>query len=109
MKKYSEDQLMHIFFDNFHEGGQYSAQIASYQKESRREEYITDQKYLSISYLHTNYLNIYSSSGSGNNSERANIAQTKYTFCGCDNHSVEKCVKSIRKYLKKSCAAGDSE
>ena len=25
---YSEDQLMHTFLDNFHEGGKYSAQIA---------------------------------------------------------------------------------
>ena len=27
---YSEDQLMHTFFDNFHQGGNYSAQIASH-------------------------------------------------------------------------------
>ena len=27
---YSEDQLMHTFLDNFHQGGKYSAQIASY-------------------------------------------------------------------------------
>ena len=25
---YSKDQLMHIFLDNFHQGGKYSAQIA---------------------------------------------------------------------------------
>ena len=29
-KNYSEDQLMHIFLDNFHQGGKYSAQIASH-------------------------------------------------------------------------------
>ena len=28
---YSEDQLMHTFLDNFHQGGKYSAQFASYQ------------------------------------------------------------------------------
>ena len=27
---YSEDQLMHTFMDNFHQGGKYSAQIASH-------------------------------------------------------------------------------
>ena len=35
---YSEDQLMHIFLDNFHQGGKYSAQIAIHQAELRREE-----------------------------------------------------------------------
>ena len=33
----SEDQLMRRFLDNFHEGGKYSAQIASHQSELRRE------------------------------------------------------------------------
>ena len=28
---YYEDQLMHTFLDNFHQGGKYSAQIASHQ------------------------------------------------------------------------------
>ena len=28
---YSEDQIMHKFLDNFHQGGKYSAQIASNQ------------------------------------------------------------------------------
>ena len=32
-KSYSEDQLMHTFLDNFHQGGKYSAQIASHQAE----------------------------------------------------------------------------
>ena len=27
---YSEDQLMHIFLDKFHQGGKYTAQIASH-------------------------------------------------------------------------------
>ena len=35
---YSEDQLMHTLLDNFHQGGKYSAQIASHQAELRREE-----------------------------------------------------------------------
>ena len=48
---YSEDQLMHTFLDNFHQGGKYSAQIASHQVELRREENFTDQKSLSISSL----------------------------------------------------------
>ena len=34
---YSEYQLMHIFLDNFHQVGRYSAQIASHQVELRRE------------------------------------------------------------------------
>ena len=35
---YCEDQLIHTFIDNFHQGGKYSAQIASHQAELRREE-----------------------------------------------------------------------
>ena len=35
---YLEDQLMHTFLDNFHQGGKYSAQIASHQAELTREE-----------------------------------------------------------------------
>ena len=27
---YSEDQIMHTFLDNFHQGGKYSAQLASH-------------------------------------------------------------------------------
>ena len=34
---YSEDQLMQIFLYNFHQGGKYTAQIASHQTELRRE------------------------------------------------------------------------
>ena len=41
---YSEDQLMHTFMDNFHQGGKYSAQIASHHAELRREENFTDKK-----------------------------------------------------------------
>ena len=50
-KNYSEDQLMHIFLDNFHQGGQYTSKIYIHQAELIREENFTDQKYLSISYL----------------------------------------------------------
>ena len=48
---YSEDQLMHTFMNNFHQGVKYSAQIASHQAELRREEKSTDQKSLNISSL----------------------------------------------------------
>ena len=49
---------MHTFLDNFHQGGKYSAQIASHQEELRREEKITDQKSMNISSLKTDYLNL---------------------------------------------------
>ena len=38
---YYEDQQMHIFLDNFHQGGKYTSQIASYQAELRTEEKLT--------------------------------------------------------------------
>ena len=68
---YSEDQLMHTFLDNFHQGGKYSDQIASHQAEFRREEKLTDKKSLKISSLQTDYLNIDSSTGYIMNIERA--------------------------------------
>ena len=43
---YYEDQIMHKFLDNFHQSGKYSAQLASYQAELRREEKYPDQKYI---------------------------------------------------------------
>ena len=67
---YSEDRLMHPFLDNFEEGGNYSAQIASHQEELRREVKFTDQKSLNISSLQTDYLNLESSSGFDRDSER---------------------------------------
>ena len=94
---YSEDQLMHIFLDNFHQGVKYSAQIASHQAELRREEKCTDQKSLNISSLQTDYLNLDSISGSSRNSERAHDIQTKCTFCGGNNHSVEKMIQKDKK------------
>ena len=63
--RYSEDQRMHTFMDNFQEGGKYSAQIASHQAELRREAKFTDKKSLKISSLQTDYLNLDSSSGLG--------------------------------------------
>ena len=36
-KKYSEDQLMHIFLDKFPQGEKYIAQIAIHQEELRGE------------------------------------------------------------------------
>ena len=54
-KNYSEDQLVQIFLDNFHQGGKYYAQIASHQAELRRKGKITDQKFLYISYLQDDY------------------------------------------------------
>ena len=62
VNSYSEDQLMHTFLDNFHQGGKLSAQLASHQTELRREEKFTDQKSLNISSLQTDYLNLDSSS-----------------------------------------------
>ena len=61
---------MHIFLDYFHQVGKYTAQIESHQAELRREENFTDQKYFIISSLHTDYLNLDRSSGSGRNNER---------------------------------------
>ena len=40
---YSEDQLMHTFLDNFHQGGKCPAQIAFHQAELRREVQFTDK------------------------------------------------------------------
>ena len=89
VNSYSEDQLMHTFLDNFHQGGKYSAQIDRHQAELRREEKFTDQNSLNISSLQTDYLNLDSSLGFGRTIERANTVQTKCTFFGGTNHSAE--------------------
>ena len=89
-KSYSEDQILHTFLDNFHQGGKYSAQIASHQVELRREEKFTGQKYVSVSSLQTDYLNLDIRSGFGRDIERANNVQTKCTFFGVTNPSAEK-------------------
>ena len=62
---YSEDQLMHIFLENFHQGGKYSALLANHQGEFWMEGNFTNQKYLSISSLQTDYLNLDNSSYCG--------------------------------------------
>ena len=40
---YTEDHLMHIFLDDFHQGVKCTAQVASCQAQLRMEEKITDQ------------------------------------------------------------------
>ena len=42
-KNYQEYQLVHIFQNNFHQGGKYSTQIANHQAELRIEEKIAGQ------------------------------------------------------------------
>ena len=76
--------------DKFHQGRQYPSQIAIHQAELRREGKFTNQKYLSISYLQTDHLNLDSSSGYGENIERENIVQTKCTLFGGANQSSGK-------------------
>ena len=71
----------------------------------RREESFTDQKSLNISSLHTNYLNLdSSSSGSSRHNDRAHYVHKKCTVCGLNNHSAEKCFKSIRQEKEKARA-----
>ena len=87
---YSQDQIMHTFLDNFQQSGKYSAQLASHQAELRREGNYPDQKFLNISSLQTEYLNLGCSlSGSSKHNEKANSAKAKCTYCGLTNHSVE--------------------
>ena len=52
---------MHIFLDNVHQVGKYSDQIARHQAEFKREFKFTNQKYISISSLQTDYLSLESS------------------------------------------------
>ena len=80
---------MNTFMDNFNQGGRYSAQISSHQAELKREGKFTDQKYLSISSLQTDYLNLDSRSGCGKDIEIANTVKTKCTICGGVNQSTE--------------------
>ena len=107
--RYSEDQIMHTFMDNFQQSGKYSAQLASHQAELRREELYPDQKCLNISSLQTEYLNLDSSqSGSSKHNEKANSVKAKCTYCGLTNYSVENFFKKIRKEKEKSRSAGTS-
>ena len=102
---YSENQIMHTFLDNFHQGGKYSAQIISLQAELRREEKFTNKKSLNISLLQTDYLNLYSSrSVSSKNNDKAHYVLTKCTFCGGNNHYAETFFKRIRKEKEKARA-----
>ena len=71
---------MHIFLYNFHQGRKCIAQIASHQAGLRREEKCTEQKYLSVTSLQTNYLNLDISSGSGTNNKRENLVQKNTLF-----------------------------
>ena len=103
---YSEDQMMHTFLDNFHQGRKYSAHISIHQAELRREARFTYQKYLYISFFQTDHLNLYSISGFVGKNERENTVQTKCKFCGSTNNSTEKCLKSTRKEKEKTRAAG---
>ena len=98
---YLEDQLINTFMNNFHQGGKYSAQIASHQAELRREGKFTDQKSLNISSLQTYYLNLDGSSGFGRNSERASTVQKKCTFCLGNIHSAEENSKGLDRRRKK--------
>ena len=89
---------MHTFLDNFQQSGKYSAQLASHQAELRREGKYPDQKCLSISSLQTDDLNLdHSFSGSIRHNEKENSVQTKCTFCGLNNHSVEKMFQKDQK------------
>ena len=100
---------MHTSLDNFHQSGKYSAQLASHQEELRREEKYPDQKCLNISLLQTDYLNLDNTlSGSSRHNEKAKYFRTKCTYCGLNNHSVEKCFKKIRKEKEKTRSAGTS-
>ena len=85
---------MHKFLDHFHQSEKYSSKLASHQAELRREENYPDQKCLNISSLQTYNLNIDNSlSGSSRHIEKANSPKKKCTYCGINNHSVEKCFK----------------
>ena len=97
------------FWKTFTKVGKNFAQVANHQAELRMEGKFTDQKYLSISSLQTDYQNLDNSSYCGKNSEREKKFQTKCTFFGGANHSAEKYFKNIRKEKEKAREAGDSE
>ena len=64
---------------------------------------------MNISSLQTDYLNLDSSSGFGENSEIANTIHTKSTFFGGVNPSAEKCFKRIIQEEEKARAVGASD
>ena len=101
--------MIHIFPENFHQGGTFFAQIDSHQAELRREENFTDQKSLNISSLQTDYLNLDISSGLGRSIQSAYTVQTKFTFCGGTNHSIKNIYIYIGQEKEKSHADGSSD
>ena len=59
--------------------------------------------------MQTYYLNLdNSNSGYSIHNEKENSDQTKCTYCGLSNHSVEKIFKKIRKEKEKARSAGTS-
>ena len=46
---------MHLFLNNFHQGGKYTVQIANHQAELWREVKYNNKRYLTIAYLQTDY------------------------------------------------------
>ena len=100
---------MQTFLDNFHQSGKYSAQLDSHQAELRREGKYPDQNCLNISSLQTDYLNLdNSNSGYSRHNEKANSVQTKCTYCGLNNNSVDFFFKKIRKEKEKARSDGNS-
>ena len=85
-RSYSEDHLMHILLDNFHQG----VNVLHRQQASRQswedKKTFTEQKISIYLSLQTDYLNLDNISGSGGNNERENLVQAKCTFCGGTNH-----------------------
>ena len=59
---------MQNLLNNLHQGGTYFSQIVIHQSELGREENVTDQKTLSVSSLHTDSLNLDSTSVSDKDS-----------------------------------------
>ena len=58
--------------------------------------------------MQTDYLNLDNiNSGCSIHNEKANSVQTKFTYCGLSNHSVEKCFKNIGKEKEKARSAGN--
>ena len=73
--------------------------------EKRRKNY--RQKYLSISYLQTDYLILDNSSGSGRNKDIENIVQENALFVNVITTQQRNILKKIRKDKGKDRATGD--
>ena len=87
---------MHIFLDNFHQGGKYIAKMARQREELRRKGKFIDQKSLSITSLKTDYLNLERISGSDINNEKENIFHNNALFVEVLT-ILRKNVKKIKK------------